>query len=168
MSHRKSLATLVAALAVLGGGVAGAGAAMPAMMGGMSLGTMSSTSMHRYTGWYDSHKDTFLLLSASTKPAATALRVTYAPGLAGIKGAPPIYIFSGAGASGQAPVFGLTEPGKAGYTPIWEELVVKWKAGVTPTPFVLDDDITAAAKAGKLTITDAHVLIDAPIVTVGK
>lgn len=65
-------------------------------------------------------------------------------------------------------MFGLTQPGKPNYTPLREEFFVTWRPGVTPTLFEVDDDITAAPKAGKLTLRNAHVVINAPIVTVGS
>src|SRR5438034_10109454 len=85
-----------------------------------------------------------------------------------VKGAPPQYFFKGRAAAGQVSVFGLTEPGKPNYTPLWDVYWVTWKPGVTPTLMKVDDDINAAAKAGKLTVTDAHMVLNAPIVGVGK
>lgn len=163
MNRRTGIAAIAVTAIALSAGATGAVAATATP----SLGMASSVKVRAYTGYYDSHKDTFLALNASTKAAATALHLTFAPALAGTKAAPPMYLFQGAAAAGQIPVFGLTEPGKAGYTPLWEELIVTWKAGVTPTLFTVDDDINAAAKAGKLTVRDAHVVIDAPILTVG-
>ena len=129
MKHRTGIAAIaVTAIAFLAGttGALGAGTTL-------SFGMASNVTQHAYTGYYDSHKDTFLALNASTKAAATGLHLTFAPALAGTKAAPPIYLFQGKAGAGQIPVFGLTEPGKAGYTPLWEEMIVTWKAGVTPT-----------------------------------
>ena len=104
----------------------------------------------------------------SNKAQAAALHINYAPLLAKTKGAPPQYFFKGRAAAGQVSVFGLTEPGKPNYTPLWDVYWVTWKPGVTPTLMKVDDDINAAAKAGKLTVRDAHVVINAPIISVGK
>ena len=163
MNHRTGIAAIVVTAVAFFVGTTGAIAASAAP----SLGMSSTVTAHAYTGYYDHHQDTFLALNASTKAAATTLHLTFAPALAKTQAAPPIYLFQGAAAAGQIPVFGLTEPGKAGYTPLWEEMIVTWKAGVTPTLFKVDDDINAAAKAGKLTVRDAHVVVDAPILTVG-
>ena len=103
-----------------------------------------------------------------SKAQAAALHINYAPRLAGVRGSPPQYFFQGRAAAGQVAVFGLTEPGKPNYTPLWEELFVTWKPGVTPVLLKVDDDINAAAKAGKLTIRDMHVVLNAPIISVGK
>lgn len=43
-----------------------------------------------------------------------------------------------------------------------------WKGRVMPAVLGQDDQINALAKAGKLIVTDAHVVLDAPILEVGK
>jgi hypothetical protein len=64
-------------------------------------------------------------------------------------------------------VFG-SEPGEDDYNPLWEEIAVRWKAGVTPVLLHQDDQIDALAKAGKLTETDLHIVLNAPITKVTK
>ena len=50
-----------------------------------------------------------------------------------------------------------SEPGEDDYNPLWEEIAVTWKAGVTPVLLLRDDQIDALQKAGKLTETrSAH------------
>ncbi len=142
--------------------------AVVASSGAPTLGPSSRAQEPAYKGYYDGHKDTYLVLDISSKAQAAALHINYAPRLAGVKSAPPQYFFQGRAAAGQVAVFGLTEPGKPNYTPLWEELFVTWKPGVTPVLLKVDDDINAAAKAGKLTIRDMHVVLNAPIVSVGK
>jgi hypothetical protein len=44
---------------------------------------------------------------------------------------------------------------------------VTWQPGITPVLLVKDNQITALAKAGKLTISDPHVVLNAPITSVG-
>jgi hypothetical protein len=84
-----------------------------------------------------------------------------------VKGAPAQYFVEGRAAAGQLSVFG-SEPGEDDYNPLWEEFFVTWKAGVKPVLLVKDDQITGLAKKGKLTLRDAHVVLNAPIVKVGK
>ena len=67
---------------------------------------------------------------------------------------------------GQIAVFG-SEPGESDYNPLWEELIVTWKPGVKRVLLVRDDQINGLAKKGMLTVTDAHVVINAPITNVG-
>ncbi len=150
--------------------VVGAAVAAAALASGgtLTLGLASKAQERVYKGYYDGHLDTFLALDVSNKAQAAAAHLNYAPLLAQTKGAPPQYFFQGKAAPGQVSVFGLTEPGKPNYTPLWEVHWVTWKAGVTPTLMKVDDDINAAAKAGKLTVTDAHMVLNAPIVSVGK
>jgi hypothetical protein len=138
-------------------------------LGGLpNLGPSSHAQVVVYKGYYDGHLDKYLVLDVSSKAQAAALHINYSPGLGHVKGAPPQYFFQGTAAPGQVSVFGLTEPGKPNYTPLWDEYFVTWKAGVTPVLLKVDDDITAAAKAGKLTIRDAHIVLNAPIISVGK
>jgi hypothetical protein len=147
---------------------AGAAATAFASGGALTLGPSSTAQERVYKGYYDGHLDKFLALDVSNKAQAAALHINYAPLLAKTKGAPPQYFFKGRAAAGQVSVFGLTEPGKPNYTPLWDVYWVTWKPGVTPTLMKVDDDINAAAKAGKLTVTDAHMVLNAPIVSVGK
>ena len=43
-----------------------------------------------------------------------------------------------------------------------------WKTGVKPVLLGQDDQINAPAKQGKLTMKDAHIVLNAPILKVGK
>jgi len=158
--------TLIASAALVAGV---ATTALASTFGGVpTLGPASHARVTVYKGYYDGHPDKYLVLDVSSKAQAAALHINYSPRLGHVKGAPPQYCFQGTAAPGQVSVFGLTEPGKPNYTPLWEELFVTWKPGVTPVLFKVDDDITAAAKAGKLTIRDMHVVINTPIISVGK
>ena len=42
-----------------------------------------------------------------------------------------------------------------------------WKAGVTPVLLTSNNQINALAKAGKQTNKDAHVVLNAPVTSVG-
>ena len=127
--------------------------------------------MHRqiavYQGYYDGHKDGYVITDVSNKAQANAWHVNFAPVLKSVKGAPEQYFVSGRAAAGQLAVFG-SEPGEASYNPLWDELVVTWNPGVTPVLLVKDDQITQLAKAGKLKINDPHIVLNAPITSVGS
>src|SRR5207248_2891451 len=119
-----------------------------------------------YLGYYDGHKDSYLITDVSSKAQARALHVNFAASIAMMKGMPAQYFVMGRAAPGQLSVFG-SEPGEKDYDPLWEEFFVTWKAGVTPVLLKSDNQITALAKAGKLTNRDAHIALNAPITKVG-
>jgi hypothetical protein len=160
MSQLKLFITVAAAVAAVG--AAGATAAPSRLNLGPAVHAKATT----YLGYYDGHKDTYFVTDSSSKPQAAAMHINYSPPLAKVKGAPPQYFIQGKTAAGQIAVFG-SEPGEADYNPLWEELIVTWKAGVEPVLLVKDDQISELAKQGKLTVTDAHVVINAPITHVG-
>jgi hypothetical protein len=157
------LRLVLAAGAAAGILAAGASATVPRML---ALGPSVQARTSTYAGYYDGHKDTYLVTDVSSKQQATAMHINYSPPLAKVKGAPPQYFVQGRAAAGQVAVFG-SEPGESNYNPLWEELIVTWKAGVKPVLLVKDDQIDGLAKQGKLTVTDAHVVLNAPITSVG-
>ena len=159
---RFKLAATAAAVVVISF-AATASAAVPNML---SLGPTVKSKTATYLGYYDGHKDTYLVTDVSSKAQATAMHINYSAELAKVKGAPPQYFISGKAAPGQIAVFG-SEPGESDYNPLWDELIVKWKPGVTPVLLTKDDQINNLAKQGKLTVTDVHVVINAPITNVG-
>jgi hypothetical protein len=130
------------------------------------LGPAAHATEKSFFGYYDGHKDTYLVTDVSSRSQATALHVNFSAPLVKVKGAPPQYFVRGKAAAGQLAVFG-SEPGEDDYNPLWEEIFVTWKAGAKPVLLVKDDQITALAKAGKLTTRDAHVVLNAPILKVG-
>jgi hypothetical protein len=132
-----------------------------------NLGPVGSGAQPVYRGYYDHHIDTYLITDVSSKEQATALHINYSAELAGLKSLPLQYFVKGHAAAGQLSVFG-SEPGEPDYNPLWEEVDVTWKPGVTPVLLGQDDQIKALAKAGKLTVTDQHVVLNAPILKVGK
>ena len=85
------------------------------------------------------------------------------------------YFVRGRAAKGQLTVFG-SEPGESDYNPLWEsdynplweEVWVTWKSGVKPVILGRDDQINSLAKKGKLRMKDAHIVLNAPILKVGK
>jgi hypothetical protein len=62
-------------------------------------------------------------------------------------------------------VFG-SEPGKPDYSPLWQEVTVRWKSGVTPVLLMKDDQIKALASKGKLTLSPTPIVLNCPIVKV--
>jgi hypothetical protein len=158
MWRRMIPATVLLALA--------AGTAVAATSG-LRLGPASAARTRAFKGYYDGHKDTFLVTDVSNKAQAAALKVNYSAAIGAVKGAPPQYFIRGKAANGQLSVFG-SEPGESDYNPLWEEFFVTWKPGVTPVLLVKDDQIKALAKSKKLTLKDAHIVLNAPITKVGK
>jgi len=162
MKHRGialAAAALVAAIAVAAAAAAGGGR--------LSLGPAAQGQEPTYLGYYDGHKDLYVVTDTSSKSQAAAMSINYSSELASVKGAPSQYFISGPAAAGQLAVFG-SEPGESDYNPLWEELIVTWKAGVKPVLLVQDDQINALAKKHELTVVDAHIVLNAPILKIEK
>src|SRR5690348_976000 len=113
-------AVLIVALLLVGS----AAAASPFV-----LGPTTHMQLPRYQGYYDGHKDGYVITDVSNKAQANVLHANFAPILKGAKGAPDQYFVRGRAAAGQLAVFG-SEPGEASYNPLWDEVVVTWKPGV--------------------------------------
>ena len=75
-------------------------------------------------------------------------------------------LFAASGAAAYAAV--TSEPGESNYSPLWSETILSWKAGAKPTLITSDTQIDKVEKAGKLTEHDANVVLNCPIVKVGK
>jgi hypothetical protein len=135
--------------------------------GALPLGPAATGQEHVYRGYYDGHKDVYVVTDTSSKSQAAAMGINYSAALGTVKGAPSQYFINGRAAPGQLSVFG-SEPGEASYNPLWEELMVTWKPGVTPVLLVKDNQIEALAKQHKLTVTDAHIVLNAPILKIVK
>ncbi len=161
MTRKLIPALLTVSVALVGGVAAYASAGLP------HLGPAGHAQETVFKGFYDGHKDTYLITDVSSKSQATALHVNYSAPIGKVKGAPAQYFVKGRAADGQLTVFG-SEPGEDDYNPLWEESFVTWKAGVSPVLLVKDDQVTELAKKGKLTVRDAHIVLDAPITKVGK
>ena len=140
-----------------------AAAALP----NMNLGPATHGSFTVYQGYYDAHKDGYVITDVSSKGQAKAWRVNYSAAIGTVKGAPRQFFIEGVAAKGQLSVFG-SEPGASDYNPLWEEIIVKWKSGAKPVLLTSDNQIDSLMKAGKLTETDAHIVDNAPITSVGS
>ena len=158
MSTRITAGTVLVAAALLAGS---ATAAAP-----LQLGPSTHKQLVFYQGYYDGHKDGYVITDVSSKSQAAALHVNFAASIKGAKAAPPQYFVMGKAAPGQLAVFG-SEPGESDYNPLWDEIFVHWKAGVTPVLLTSDNQINALAKKHMLTTTDPHIDLNAPITSVG-
>jgi hypothetical protein len=166
MRRKLSFVPLAVAVAL----VATTAAALAARSGGQpSMGPMTRVMRPAMHGFYDGHKDTFLNTDVSNRAQAREMHINFSAMLAKVpmSDTDDIFFFQGRAARGQLPVFG-SEPGESEYTPIWHEHIVSWKAGVTPTVLKSDDDVNAAVKQGKLTDREPHIILNCPIIKVGK
>lgn len=156
----------VAVVALLSLTVAGLASAV-SMNQGLLLGPKSHVSEASFKGYYDGHRDTYVITDVSSKSQAKMLHVNYSADLARAKNIPAQYFIKGRAAPGQIAVFG-SEPGEKDYNPLWIELFVTWKSGVTPVVLTSDNQILAAEKAHKLTVRTSRIVLNAPILKVGK
>ena len=131
------------------------------------LGPSSNVSQPAYQGYYDGHKDTYLITDVSSKSQAIALHINYSKSLSSVRNIPAQYFVQGHAAAGQLAVFG-SEPGEKAYNPLWIELFVRWNRGVTPTLLTSDNQINSLAAKHKLSVRDSHIVLNAPITKVGK
>jgi hypothetical protein len=155
---------LLIGLVLFAATVAGAAAAT----GGLpNIGKPSMQAQPVFKGFYDHHIDTYLITDVSSKSQAKAMHINYSAELKASKGLPEQYFVRGRAAKGQLTIFG-SQPGEADYNPLWEEVYVTWKKGVKPVVIGQDDQIDALEKKGKLTEKDAHIVLNAPILKVGK
>jgi hypothetical protein len=161
LSRRGAIAALL--LGALACGTAAA-AGVPARL---TLGAATQMRQPTFQGFYDGHKDTYLITDVSSKAQAKALKINDAPILAAVKAQPAMYFVQGRAAPGQLPVFG-SEPGEKDYSPLWTEVIVTWKSGRRPVLLVRDDQVKSLAKKGQLTATTTRVINNAPIIKVGK
>jgi len=162
MTHRALRPVVLAAVAIaIAAPAAFAAGGLPA------LGPATSASEPTYLGFYDGHKDTYLITDTSDKAQAAALHINYSAALGTVKGAPLQYFIQGRAAAGQLSVFG-SEPGETDYNPLWTEVIVSWKSSAKPVVLTSDNQINALVKAGKLTMKATSIVLNAPITHVGK
>jgi hypothetical protein len=162
MARKVGVATIVVCLTA-----AAVASAVSSTVGALLLGPSSHVRQLAYQGYYDGHKDLYVITDVSSKSQAKALHVNYSAALAKSRNVPAQYFVTGRAAAGQITVFG-SEPGEKDYNPLWLELFVKWNAGVTPTVLTSDNEINALAAKHKLTVTASHIVLNAPILTVKK
>lgn len=156
--------TLIVAAGLIA--AATAAIALAAGSGLPNIGSPKMTSEPVYKGYYDHHVDTYMLTDVSNKAQATAMHINYSAALGKIKGLPLQYFVKGRAANGQVTIFG-SQPGETNYNPLWAEAWITWKAGVKPVLLGSDNQINTLASKGKLTIKNAGIVLNAPILTVG-
>jgi hypothetical protein len=161
---RKALTTAGAAVLTL---TLAAGAFALARDNSMGMGPSAKVLRPAFHGYYDGHKDTYLSTDVSSKAQATAMHINFSAAIGKVKGNPEIYLVEGRAAPGQLAIFS-SEPGESNYSPLWDETVLHWKAGATPTLITSDTQVDKIEKTGMLSETDPHVVLNCPIIKVGK
>jgi hypothetical protein len=134
---------------------------------GPIMGPATRISRPAFHGYYDGHKDTYLNTDVSSKAEAAAMHINYSASIGKVKGLPEIYLVQGRSARGQLAIFG-SEPGEPTYSPLWSETILTWKAGAKPVLITSDTQIDQIEKTGKLTEREAGVVLNCPIIKVGK
>ena len=134
---------------------------------GPAMGPAARVSRPAFTGYYDGHKDVYLNTDVSSKADAAAMHINYSARIGKVKGLPEIYLVEGRAAQGQLAIFG-SEPGEKSYSPLWSETILTWKSGAKPVLITSDTQIDAIESKGTLTERDAHVVLNCPIIKVGK
>jgi hypothetical protein len=134
---------------------------------GPIMGPAASISRPAFQGYYDGHKDTYLNTDVSSNSDAASMHINYSARIGAVKGLPEIYLVQGRAAPGQLAIFG-SQPGEKDYSPLWAETILTWKTGATPVLITSDTQINQIEKTGKLTERDGHVVLNCPIVKVGK
>jgi len=143
--------------------------ARPAAGNQISFGPSHGTMVKTYKAFYDGHFDVYVNTDVSSKTQAKTFHINYAPVLAAAvpKSVSPEYFVIGRKAAGQRAIFG-SEPPDPTYSPLWQEFLVKWKSGAKPVVLTSDNAVFNWAHKGKLTYTRTKVVINAPIIHVGK
>jgi hypothetical protein len=155
------------ALAAVGTFVAVTVAASAYAASGPVMGRSTRILRPAFHGYYDGHKDTYLNTDVSSKAEAAMMHVNYSATIGAVKGLPEIYLVEGRAAPRQLAVFG-SEPGEPDYSPLWAETILTWKAGAKPVLITSDTQIDQIEKTGTLSERDAHVVLNCPIIKVGK
>jgi hypothetical protein len=134
---------------------------------GPAMGPSTRSVRPAFHGYYDGHKDTYLNTDVSNRAEAKAMRINYSAKIGTAKGLPEIYLVQGRAAPGQLAIFG-SEPGESNYSPLWSETILTWKASAKPVVITSDTQINKIEKTGMLSEKDAHVVLNCPIIKVGK
>jgi hypothetical protein len=113
------------------------------------MGPSTRVQRPAFHGYSDGHKDTYLSTDVSDQAEAKAMHINRSAALKSVPlmTTPAMYTVAGRSAPNRLAVFG-SEPGESDYSPIWQEVIVHWKVGATPTLLVRDDQIKGLAKKG--------------------
>jgi len=134
---------------------------------GPRMGPARTIAQPSFQGYYDGHKDTYLSTDISSKAMAKMMRINYSASIGRVKGLPEIYLVQGPSAAGQLAVFG-SEAGESDYSPLWAETILTWKAGSRPVLIKSDNQVNKLEKTSGLTERPGKVVLNCPIVRVGK
>jgi hypothetical protein len=161
------MATRIVTLVVISS-VAAVALAMAAFGGGtLMMGAPHTIKQPSFRGYYDGHLDTYLSTDISNRAEAKAMHINYSAGIGKVKGLPEIYLVQGRAATGQLAVFG-SEPGESDYSPLWDETILTWKIGSKPVLITSDNQVNKLEKTSGLTERPGHVVLNCPIIKVGK
>jgi hypothetical protein len=171
MQRSRLFAASIMAGALLAGGSGGLaafahGTARHTAASGPVMGNGAMHAETTFLGYYDGHKDTYLSTDTSSKADAKAMHINYSAAIGAVHGLPSIYLVEGAHAAQQIAVFG-SEPGESDYSPLWQEVIVRFKAGAKPVLLTSDNQINSLAKKGKLTSKASSTVLNCPIIKVG-
>src|SRR5204863_529491 len=155
-----ALAVLALAAAACSSGSSTPGGSPSSGGGGSSesppapIPTAKTVSQPVTYGYYDGHVDTMISTDVTDKAQASSQHINFTSALTTRPASsfPSLYIVHGTAAPGQPVVFG-SEPGESDYSPLWQEVTVTWKPGVTPVTLVKDDQINELAGKGQLTVS---------------
>ncbi len=131
------------------------------------MGTAKTANQPVFAGFKDAHTVTYLATDTSSKNQAAVMHINYSAALAADQASPSIYLVDGRTAPHQVAVFG-SEPGEQDYSPLWRETIVTWKAGVNRLLLTSAAQILALTEQGKLTVTANGVVLNCPIVSIGR
>jgi len=108
----------------------------------------------------------FLATDTSSKTESMSEHINYSASLAGsLHSADQIYMVTNGAFASRGAVFG-SQPGEKDYTPLWQEVMVKWTDPGKAVFLGSDNDIKAAAKVGKVTLTMTGTVLNCPIIKV--
>jgi hypothetical protein len=138
-----------------------------AAAGPMMMGPSRTIAQPSFRGYYDGHKDTYLSTDISSRAEARSMHINYSASIGKVKGLPEIYLVQGRSAPGQLAVFG-SEPGEKDYSPLWAETILTWKPGSKPVLITSDNQVNKLEKTSGLTERPGNVVLNCPIVKVGK
>jgi hypothetical protein len=141
--------------------------AVTAYAGEPMMGPKHTIAQPAFLGYYDGHKDTYLSTDISSKAEAKGMHINFAASIGRVKALPEIYLVEGRAAVGQLAVFG-SEPGESDYSPLWDETILTWKPGSKPVLIKSDNQVNKLEKTSGLTERPGHVVLNCPIVKVGK
>ena len=133
-----------------------------------AIPTATTISQPVTYGYYDGHVDWMLSTDVSSKTQAASSHINYSAALL-LQPARRRSLRCTSSADRRrrtSPWCSGASPAKTTTRPLWREITVKWKPGVTPVLLVKDDQINSLAAKGQLTAVPTNVVLNCPIVKV--